>query len=207
MITVNTIREPIRHIVNEERAAELGVEIIAADDFGINPNPISDTEIEAREGIIRRIQRESNAIDARIWAAERAVIAGRGFYGVMTRYLPGKTNDQEIYVRRFYDQGAILLDPAHEEPDGSDAEGCFVPTWMPWEEYKATYPRRAGDKPNRNVVLGESEFKTLAAERKDWFSTDNNYWRVRIVEYWYYDRKSRGLATLKDGRVEWEDAI
>ena len=78
---------------------------------------------------------------------------------------------------------------------------------MPWEEYKATYPRRAGDKPNRNVVLGESEFKTLAAERKDWFSTDNNFWRVRVVEYWYYDRKARGLASLSDGRVEWEDAI
>ena len=207
MITVNKIREPIRHIVNEERAAELGVEIIAADDFGSNPNPISDTEIQAREGIIRRIQRESNAVDARIWGAERAAIAGRGFWGVMTRYLPGKTNDQEVFLRRFYDQGGILLDPAHEEPDGSDAEGAFVPTWMSWEEYKATYPRRAGDKKNDHVRTGEAEFKTLAEQRKDWFSIKDDYCRIRIVEYWYYDRKSRGLATLKDGRIEWDDAL
>ena len=117
MITVNTIREPIRHIVNEERESELGVEIIiAADDFGINPNPISATpRFTAREGkIIRRIQRESNAIDARIWAAGTYGGHGVGSMGGDDAVVSGpwKTNDQEIYVRRFYDQGAILLRPA-----------------------------------------------------------------------------------------------
>ncbi len=207
MITVNKIREPIRHIINEERDSELGVEIVAADDFGVSQQPIEKAELEVREGIVRRIQRESHAIDARIWAAERATIAGRGYYGVMSRYLPGKTNDQELFVRRFYDQGAILLDPAHEEPDGSDAEGAFVPTWMPWEEYKATYPKRAKGKKNHAIALGEQDFKTLAAQRTDWFSTQNDYWRVRVVEHWYYERTARGLATLTDGRVEWEDTI
>ena len=211
MLTINKVREPIRHVVNEERQSDLGVEIIAADDFGSGVSPQLAAEINTREGLVRRIQRESHAIDARIWAAERATIAGRGYYGVMSRYLPGKTNDQELYIRRFYDQGSILLDPAHEEPDGSDAEGAFVPTWVPWDQYKKEYKSRAGKGgkrvDNRAIAMGEQDFKTLAAQRTDWFSTQNDFWRVRVVEYWYYERQTRGLVQLKDGTLLWDDEL
>lgn len=208
MITVNKVREPIRHVVNEERASDLGVEIVPADDFHeLQPGTVSEQEIELREGIVRRIQRESHAIDARIWAAERATIAGRGYYGVMTQYLPGKTWDQELYVRRFYNQGGVLLDQAHEQPDGSDAEEAWVGTWMTLPAYKAAHPKRADGQRNQAMGLGEGEFKTLAEQYASWFQTQNDVQAVRVVENWVYERTARGLALLTDGSVVWEDEI
>lgn len=207
MITVNKVREPIRHVVNEERAADLGIEIIPTDDFGTGVQRITEQEIEIREGLVRRIQRESYAIDARIWAAERAAIAGRGYYGIMTRYLPGKTFDQEIYHRRFYDQGGLLLDPAHEEPDGSDIDFAFVPTWIPFTEYQVKYPTRAHGRRNTLGTLGEADFKTLAAKQGDWFKSQNDQWMIRVVEDWEYERTTRGLAYLEDGSVLWDDEL
>ena len=46
-LTINKVREPIRHVVNEERDAELGVEIVPADDFGaLTPVTVNAAEIE-----------------------------------------------------------------------------------------------------------------------------------------------------------------
>lgn len=135
-LTINNQRQPVSHVVNGIRQTEFGIEIIPADDFVQQGGPIDHSEIELRENLVRRIQRESDAMDARMWAADRAVKAGRGYYGIMTRYCPGKTMDQEIYYRRFYDQSQVALDPAHESPDGSDASWAFVTTHMRWDEYK-----------------------------------------------------------------------
>ena len=206
MLTIDKVREPIRHVVNDVRASDLGVEIAAADDFGDETNGVSEAEIELREGLVRRIQRESHAIDARVWAAERAIIAGRGYYGVITNYLPGKTFDKEVKLRRFYNQGSVLLDPTHEQPDGSDIGWGFVGTWMSWEHYKAEYPRRKAHR-NTLAAIGEAEFKTLAEKLQGWFQVQNDVRSVRVVEYWDYILKARGVAELKDGSVAWEDEL
>ena len=55
----------------------MGIELIPADDFGEMAGPIDHTEIELREGLVRRIQRDSEAADARTWAFSRSAIAGR----------------------------------------------------------------------------------------------------------------------------------
>ena len=143
-LVINKTREPVRQVLNSERQSDLGIELVPADDFGDLGETISEDEIYLREGLVRRIQRESKAADARTWAFNRAAIAGRGYWRVNTRYVPGKTNDQEIYIHRWYNQSCVTLDPAHEQPDGSDAEWAFVGTDMPWDQYKAEYPLRNG---------------------------------------------------------------
>ena len=120
-LVINKVREPVRQVQNQVRGSDIGIELVPADDFGDLGITPDDTEVTLREGLIRRIQRESQAQDARQWAADRAFIAGRGYYLVMTRFLPGKTWDQEVYVHRIFNQAGVLLDPSHEQPDGSDA--------------------------------------------------------------------------------------
>src|SRR5436190_2124984 len=138
-LSIPLLQEPVKQVVNDLRAAELGVEIVPVDDFPDGGEGPDDREIELREGLVRRIQRESEAADARIWAAARAVQAGRGFWGVMTAYLPGKTWDQDIKIIRIYNQASVSLDPSHESPDGADAEWAFVGNDLPWNEYEARY--------------------------------------------------------------------
>jgi hypothetical protein len=206
-LTINKVREPVRQVLNMEEGAEFTVTIAAADDFGplATPNADRDREIDVREGLVRGIQRAPEATDARLWAASRAAIAGRGYYGVMTRYLPGKSRDQEVYIHRYYNQASVSLDPAHEQPDGSDAEWGFVGIDMPIAQYEAEFGK---NRVARAAAASDMEWRALGDEAPGWFSDTNELTKsVRVVDYWYTERKTRTLCTMPDDTLAWQDEL
>lgn len=200
-LTINKVRAPVRAVLNQERQSELGVQIVAADDFGDSVGPsVSPEELILREGLVRRIQRDSQAQDARSWAFARAVIAGRGYWRVMTKFAPGRSADQDIYVERIYNQASVSLDPAHEQPDGSDAEWGFIGTDIPYNQYVREYGEIDGaTNPLTNVA--SSEWRALGDELPGWFSEDRDMRSVRVVEYWYTDYVSTELTHLMNGQA------
>src|SRR5437899_3308662 len=208
-LSIPLIQEPVRQIVNEERSAELGVEIVSEDDFGglTDAQPIDEREIEVREGLIRRIQRDPQAAEARSWAFSRVAQAGRGYWGVMTKYASGKTWDQDVVSQGYYNQFARTLDPAHEQPDGSDAGWGFIGVDLPWEEYKARYGKRDNGKRNRVADATEDQFRALGDEAPGWFQSEGDVRMCRVVDYWYYERDTRTLCRLPDGSSAWEDEL
>ena len=201
VLVINKVKEPVRAVLNQERSSDIGIELVPADDFGDLGLTPDDTEITLREGLVRRIQRESIAADARTWAFKRAVIAGRGYYLVMTRFLPGKTWDQEVYVHRIYNQSGVLLDPSHEQPDGSDADWEFMGTWLPWDRYKREYPTLANGDANPFADASESDFMSASESYPDWYQSDGDERSVRVVDYWYTVSTSKQIAILEDGTV------
>lgn len=206
-LVIDKTTEPLRQVLNQERGSDISIELVAADDFGDGTAGVSDDEIDLREGLIRRIQRESEAHDARTWAFDRAVKAGRGYYVIGTRYAQGKTRDQEIYVRRLYNQACVTIDPTHEQPDGSDAEWGFIGTDLPWDQYKAEHPKAANGRPNPVLEAGDDVFRALGEQYPTWFRSEGKTRLVRVVEYYYTERTTRTLAMLPDGRDEWEDEL
>lgn len=206
-LVIDKVKEPVRQILNQERQADLGVELVPADDFGDLSITPDDTEVTLREGLIRRIQRDSKAADARSWAFKRAVIAGRGYYMVALRYLPGKTFDQEIYVHRIYNQSAVLLDPSHEAPDGSDADWAFIGTWMPWDRFKASYPKDVSGKDSPFLDYGDNDFMTLTEEYPTWYRSEKEQHAVRIVDYWYTEHVARTVVEMPDGTTAYQDEL
>ncbi len=191
-LTINKTRAPIRQVLNEERQADFGIELVPADDFASLEAPPNDDEIELREGLIRRIQRNSIASDARTWAFSRAAIAGQGYYRVNTRYVPG-TWDQEISDERIFNQSSVTLDPAHEQPDGSDADWVFIGTDMSWEKYKAEFPNTK-ETPNRvSAAADNGLFRALGDEAPGWFTSEGKTRSVRVVEYFYTERTTTTL--------------
>jgi hypothetical protein len=218
-LVINKVRRSVQQVLNQERESDIGIEIVPADDFGDLGITPDDTEITLREGLVRRIQRESQAADARSWAFKRAVIAGRGYYLVMTRYLPGQTWDQEIYIHRIYNQAGVVLDPSHEQPDGSDADWGFIGTWVPWDRIAAEYPTLANGKPSPFGQYGEDDFISMAEEYPDWYrqsytlqdhdgkTSTIQQVAVRVTDYWYTDRTPRSLALLPDGRSVWAEDV
>ncbi len=204
-LVINKQREPVRQVLNMERNSDLGFELVPADDFAGISDPVDHAEVELREGLIRRIQRESQAASSRTWGFERGVIAGSGYWGVMTRYGDGKTADQEIYVERFWDQSAVMLVGAFE-PDGSDAECAFVGLPMPFDQYVSEYPEAADgtDNPTAREDFSDAEFGGFSKDYPDWFGTDKDGARwVRVMRYWYFERESRDLAMFPDGTTFW----
>lgn len=205
-LVINKVKEPVRQVLNQERQSDIGIELTPADDFGDLGLTPDDTEITLREGLVRRIQRESHAQDARTWAFARAVTAGRGYYLVMTRYLPGATFDQEIYLHRIYNQAGVLLDPSHENPDGSDADYGFMGTWMLWDRYTQEYGKILDKKGSRYVSnpysdYGEKDFMGLTEEYPDWYKAEGKERSVRVVDYWYTDRTSDEILLGSDDRT------
>lgn len=205
-LVLDMLREPVHQIVNQERESDLAVEVIPADDFGSLEQPVDPAEIELREGLIRRAQRESNAASARSWAFLRAAICGRGYYAINTRYVDGKTFDQEIYYRRILNQGSVLLDPIHEEPDGSDSSGGFIFSDLSFDAYKAEYPRAANG-PNKYVNCSDSEWAGLMDEAPGWFTQDGDKKYVRVAEYWHTEYNTRELILFSDGSTAWKDEL
>jgi hypothetical protein len=212
-ITINKQREPVKQVLNGIRQADLGIQLAPADDFAEIATPPDATEISLREGLIRRIQRSSEAEDARLWAATRATIAGRGYYAICIRYA-GKTFDREIYVERIYNQASVSLDPLHELPDGSDANWGFKGTDLHWDDYCAQYPYRVDKdgrrRKNQIIDCSEDDFRALGDEAPGWFTTDTDAEQkitriVRVTEYWYVTLETRDLVQLADGSSWWAD--
>ena len=199
-LVLDMLREPVHQIVNQERESDLAVEIIPADDFGSLEQPIDPAEIELREGLVRRGQRQSHASSARSWAFLRAAICGRGYYALNTRYLDGKTFDQEVYYRRILNQGGVLLDPLHEEPDGSDSSGGFIFSDMAYDAYKADYPRAVSG-PNQYLDCSDTEWAGLMTSYPDWFTQDGEKRYVRVAEHWHTEYSSRVLCQMPPGYV------
>jgi hypothetical protein len=181
----------------------LGIELIPADDWGEMAGPIDHTEIELREGLVRRIQRESEAADARTWGFSRSAIAGRGYWLVMTRYAPGKTSDQEVYIDRIYNQASVLLDPSHEQPDGSDAEWGFFGRDMLLDEFKGEFP----DAKLNALVEQDSQWRSLCDEAPGWFKNEGKERSVRVMNYVYTERKSETLYHLTNGGAAYAEEL
>lgn len=200
-LVINKLRDPIRHVEAEAQQTDLGPEIIPADDFSALVGPIDETEIELREGLVRKIQRESQARDARNWAAQRARIAGRGYYVVMTKFTSSRSMDQEVFVDKLYNQNTVRLDPRHEQADGSDADWGFYGTDMSWEMYKAEHP----DRESRQDSDDDAEWRGLGDEAPDWFTSDGDTRSVRVMNYFYTEREAVTLVQLQDGSMVPED--
>lgn len=208
-LTINKTREPVRQVLNAERQADLAIELIPADDWGNETGPINHDEIELREGLVRRIQRDSEAADARTWAFSRSAIAGRGYWLVMTRYVPGKSTDQEVFIQKIYNQASVLLDPAHEQSDGSDAEWGFYGTDMAWDVYRSQYPNRANKRNRVTSAEGDNEWRSLGDEAPGWFSkeVEESKRSVRVVNYYYTEHESKTLYHLSNGRACYQDEL
>lgn len=209
-LVFDTLREPIRQVINSIREKDLGIELVAADDFGGHVGTLAENEIELREGLIRRIQRASEAEDARLWAVQRAIQCGTGAYRVNTRFCPGKTFDQEIFIERIYNGAAVTWDPAHEQPDGSDAEWVFIGTDMTYDAYVAEFGELPLDgKKNQIAGMDKDEFVALGEQMPGWFRIEgaDETQIVRVVEYLYLERQVRTLVQLADGSSVYKDEL
>lgn len=208
-LVINKVREPVQNTLNQVRQADIGVEIVPADDFGDLGIVPDEAEVRLREGITRRIQRDSQAQDARIWAFKRALIAGRGYYLVTTKYLPGATFDQEVSIERIYHQESVVGDPSREKPDGSDATFWFVSTYCDWDGFVSEYPETVDGDPNPFEGASDEDFMTLVETYPNWFTTDEdgNHKQVRITYYWYTEAKRRILCELPNGKAVWKDQL
>lgn len=177
MLSIPKLDQPIQLVLNQEKAAHLGVQV-----HPLTEDADDDTA-EVLQGLYRAIEVDSRASLARSWAFERAVKAGRGFYRILKEYdeTSDHPSDQKIVMKRIYDQGSVYLDPAANEPDGSDAERALIVEDIPWRTYKRLHPK------STLASYTDEQFVALGNDRPGWVTGEGEGRAIRVAEYFYVE--------------------
>lgn len=203
MLSISKIDQPIQLILNQERAAHLGVQI-----HPLSEDADKDTA-EVLQDIYRGIERESFADLARSWAFERAVKAGLGCYRVLAEYADEATDgpaihDQKIVIKRILDQRTVLLDPYATEPDWSDGRKALVYEMIPYERYKQDYPD------SKLADFSAMDFDGVNDELTEgWWTGTDEARSVRVAEFFHVEFEASEVTaggksrTILTPTVQW----
>lgn len=202
MLSISLLSQPQQLILNQAQQADLAVQI----------HPVSedadDEAAEVRQGLYRRIERDSHAPQARLWALDRAIQCGRGWYRVETCYDEDSDDpfDQEIVIKRMLRQELVYMDPAAQERDFSDAEWCIVAAWMPHDDFVRKYPKA-------KIPSGQMDFEDSVTRAPGWVRQKDGKSDVLVAEYFHkeYDTrkvesgegKDKRTREVKDCRLMW----
>ncbi len=184
-LTVNRCPSFVRQVVNDARQNKPSI-IVHPVDNGAD----KDTS-EVINGIIRSIERNSNAEVAYDTSIENAVSGGFGFFRVIIDYADDDSFDMEIRIVPVPNSMTVYWDEDSTAFDASDWNYAVVTEDISKDEFESRYPKaqvvgfEAGDDSGFNSGLEEDQ--------------------VRIAEYWRRDEISRKIFLLSDGRTVRED--
>ncbi len=186
-LTINKMKTFVHQITNDQRQNRPSI--------NISPEGESDKEVaKMLKGLIKHIERQSNADVAYDTGFDSAVSGGWGYWRILTDYAGEDTFDQDIRIGRIRNPFRVYLDPDHEEPDGRDVNWAFISDLITRVEFAENWP-------DANVVEWNEE--AIGDEYKLW----NTQTHIRIAEYFYKDHKTRTLLAFSNGHVGYEDEL
>jgi hypothetical protein len=180
---INRIPQFLRQVTGEQRKNRPA----------IKASPISDgADIETAEieqGLIRHIERTSNASEAYDSSFDAMATGGFGFFRLLTEYTDDDGFDQEICFQRELNPFAHYPDPRAKERDYSDAKFWFVIEDVLVDDFKEQY----GESELSNL----NDFASMVDAAPGWIQRDS----VRVAEYFYIETTRK---TVRKGKQERE---
>ena len=202
-LVMNGLAAYVEQVTGEQRQNRPAIHVRPADDLGARLEfEVGDGKTtrkvkgaELYSGIIRAIEFNSGAESHYDAVHRHAVEGGFGYLRVLTRYANGRDFDQELVISRIKNRWSVLLDPAAEQPDFSDANFAFVGRDMLKSEFERRYPdARIGD------MIDE-----LPKEQLDFWAASQA--KVRVTEYFTREAVERELILLSNGQMDYLDQI
>jgi len=180
-LVVNRLPTFIRQVVNDARQNKPSIQVLAVD---------GDADYDTAQvigGLIRAIERQSQATIAYDTAIEHAVTCGMGFFRITSDYAGPDTFDQELRIERVANPLSVYWDTSSTAFDASDWDYAFVVSTLAKASFRARYPKAAAVDFDADEAAATSE--------------DASAMRVRVAEYWERVEKRRRMVRLTDGRV------
>jgi hypothetical protein len=177
-LTVNKVKQHNRQIINDGRENKTSI-VIKPEGNGAHAKTA-----EIIQGIVKHIEKNSNADTAYDVAYEFAIEGGLGYWWITTDYVDNETNDQEIYIKPIKNPLNVYLADG-EEFDGSDSKYGFIFDELEKEDFNAKYPGE-----DENVVT--------------WGMLDNNWKtdaKIRVANYYKVVETKDKLFFLPDGQA------
>jgi hypothetical protein len=187
-LTINKMKTFVHQITNDQRQNRPAI--------GVSPvGDRSDPETaKMLKGLIRQIERQSNADVAYDTGFDSCVSVGWGYWIITTEYEDDDTFDQVIRITRVPNVFRVYMDPDSTEPDGSDAKWVFLSDLLTRQEYEEQFP---------NKEISPWQEGTIGDEYKSW-STNTH---VRIAWFYYQESETRKLLALSTGHIGYEDEL
>jgi hypothetical protein len=183
-LTINVTAQHCNQVINQIRQNRPSAKISPVDDFA---------DIETAKiigGMLRAIQRVSDADTAHDLGAEFALYGGEGYWRVITEYEDPTSFDQVIRIKPITDPNLVYLDPASKEPDRSDAQWGFVFEDISRDQCKQDHPDCDPE-------------SWIEDSRTGWVTRDT----IRRAEYFWCEFHDDVLYLLEDGTTAMKSEV
>lgn len=174
------------HIKNNARKNKPSIKISPTDEGA------QEDAAKRRQGLVRHIQYESKANQARQAGFDDSVDEGRGHWIVKTEYIEDTFNSK-IVIEPIKDARSVYMDWRRQRPDYSDCEYGFILTHISRDEFADKYPKASID-----AWSGE--------EKNYWYNADD----VTVAEYYCIKYTTRNLIEVEENgqtRILFEDEL
>lgn len=182
-LVINKVPQIVNQVTNDQRQNRPSIKVHPVDDH-------ADIETaKVKQGLIRHIEYNSNADVAYDTAFESAAKGGLGYWRVITEYVEPTSFEQEILIKRIPNRFSVFFDPHSTEPDGSDANWCFIVDDVSKDEYKELYPE--------SELSRDENWSSVGNTAPGWVKDAG----VRIAEYFYKKVETKEICLLSDQTV------
>ena len=172
---------------------QIAGEIELADfDIAIKPAGGDADKDDAKlyDGLVRNIESVSNSVDIFNMAARSMVTGGLDGWMVKQKYLDGDSFDQDLSIERIANYLDSVWFLPFNEPDASDAKGCFVLEAIATAEYEERWPEGGKQSVDQNRT-GEAYYHKEE--------------HIVVGQFYYIKQVSRTLLQLSSGAVVEEE--
>lgn len=148
---------------------------------------------EQLNGIIRGIERTSDAQDIYNRSIRKVVKGGFDAWMPETRYRPGSFNQEFVFKQITNAVDRVWISPDSIDPTSADAKCSVLLTFIPWGKYQERYPKA------EIKDLNESQLDVDDGVQWDryWYKPEG----VTIGTYFYEKAEEVELALLDNGSV------
>jgi len=176
-LTINKMPSFIRQVINDARQNKPSIITHPVD------NGADEDTSEVINGILRSIERNSQADVAYDTAIDHAVSGGFGFFRISLDYAHDESFDLEASIDRIANPLSVHWDTNSIEFDASDWEYAFVSEFLTEEQFKDQYPK----------------FEPISFEGGQ-PRDDLQYWleddKTRVAEYWLRTEEKKKLFLI-----------
>lgn len=179
-LTFNLLNLVVKQIIGDYRQNKLAIKVLPAG------GPATEDIADILAGLIRNIERDSNADQAYTNGLECSARGGFGYFRIVTEYESDDVFNQKLVIKPIHNPLTVYYDPSARMLTREDAQFCLVTEMMPKDEFTRLYPNAD---PNGWIVDGDS--------MDDWGDDE----QIRVVEYFTKVHVSVKLVAFDSGAV------
>ena len=184
MLTVNRLPSFIRQVVNDARLNKPGILVKPVD------NGADVATADVLTGLVRSIERNSQAETAYDTSIDNSVSGGFGFFRILIDFVNPKSFAKQCLIDRIPNPQSVHWDVNSTKFDASDWNYAFVDEEMERKEFEKRFP----DMPATDFI---GDTMDTATGNDTGMDKDT----VRLVEYWEKTTEDERLFKIESGQT------